>query len=89
MRRLTDIGERARLGRSEPRPRGSHPRLEKDRPFSDSARLLFGARRAERQPRRLHSPEIQVTRSGLVFTDTGTVTPRVRKCSQHSVTGLR
>jgi hypothetical protein len=31
-------GERARLGRSEPRPRGSHLRLEKDQTFGDFAR---------------------------------------------------
>jgi hypothetical protein len=49
-------GERARLGRCEPRPRGSHERVKLIRRSEPSRAFSFSARRAERQPGRLPSP---------------------------------
>ena len=49
MSQMFGDGERVRLGRSERRPRRSL-RVSWNRCVGTSARLLFGARRAERQP---------------------------------------
>jgi hypothetical protein len=49
-------GERARLGRREPRPRGSHERSKLTHCLVIATPRMFGARRTEQQPRRLRSP---------------------------------
>ena len=54
---LFSDGERARPGRSERRPRRSQ-RVSWNRPVEASARLLFGARRAELHPGRARSPSL-------------------------------
>ena len=60
-------GERARRGRGEPRPRGSHERSKSTNRLVIPTPRMFGARRAEQQPRRLRSPKKQLHRSGLVI----------------------
>jgi hypothetical protein len=56
-------GERARLGRSQPRPRGWHFRW-KDDSRSNFGMFLFGARRTKPRPRRARSP---VTTEGILL----------------------
>jgi hypothetical protein len=56
---LNKNGERARPGRSEPRPRGSHERSIWIQRLVYPHAVSFGARRAEWQPRRAHSPWIR------------------------------
>ena len=60
-------GDRARLGRSETRPRGSLLRVRFTSARNFPTPQMFGARRAELQPRRLRSPEIQLHRLEVSF----------------------
>ena len=70
-------GERARPGRSEPRPRGSHERSKWNHRLMIATPRMTGARRAEQQPRRLRSPKKSLHRSSsegiicLTVTDAG------------------
>jgi hypothetical protein len=55
--RFDEHGERARPGRSEPRPRGSQKRMKLTERLVTPHAFSFGARRTERQPGRLPSPK--------------------------------
>jgi len=57
-------GERARLGRGEPRPRGPHERSKLAERLEIATPQEFGARRTELQPGRLRSPKHRQHRAG-------------------------